>query len=149
MVLDEEKIGGDSQECVRDFNYNLQTTKNVSLTSSKKIHLRFFAYMYNQKDFFPFIFHITTAEAVVMWKITSFTITKQLQAFSCNCLYSFEEKQIFNFCLLLGSVSSMWNVHASKYYNIYGQTNGPFAKTQLYIILYNDVNTVNYYCAFV
>ncbi|XP_035762278.1 uncharacterized protein LOC118453969 isoform X2 [Neolamprologus brichardi] len=28
MVLDEERIGGDSQECVRDFNYNLQTTKN-------------------------------------------------------------------------------------------------------------------------
>lgn len=90
--------------------------------------------MYNQKDFF----HITTAEAYYL-----------SLAFSCNCLYSFEEKQILNFCLLLGSVSSMWNVHASKYYNIYGQTNGPFAKSQLYIILYNDVNTVNYYCAFV
>lgn len=96
MVLDEEKIGGDSQECVRDFNYNLQTTKNVSLTSSKRIHLRVFAYMYNQKDFFPFIFHITTAEAYYL-----------SLAFSYNCLYSFEEKQIFNFCLLLGSVSSM------------------------------------------
>uniref|UniRef100_A0A3B4G1Q1 Interleukin n=1 Tax=Pundamilia nyererei TaxID=303518 RepID=A0A3B4G1Q1_9CICH len=28
MVLDEEEIGRGSQECVRDFNYNLQTTKN-------------------------------------------------------------------------------------------------------------------------
>lgn len=43
MVLDEEEIGRGSQECVRDFNYNLQTTINVSLTSSKRIHLRVFA----------------------------------------------------------------------------------------------------------
>ncbi|XP_005932393.1 uncharacterized protein LOC102301656 isoform X1 [Haplochromis burtoni] len=28
MVLDEEEIERGSQECVRDFNYNLQTTKN-------------------------------------------------------------------------------------------------------------------------
>lgn len=42
MVLSEQEIRDDSQECVRDFNENLQTP-NVSLTSSKRIHLRVFA----------------------------------------------------------------------------------------------------------
>lgn len=42
MVLREEEIEDNLQECVHDFNSNLQPSF-VSLTSSKRIHLRVFA----------------------------------------------------------------------------------------------------------